>query len=281
MTKKQTEAITQLKAHIDEFELDLVAEKEIPYARQLKIGDGLDEITINVYTSGKIVVGGKKTPLREQLEEWKNLFLAEAKGESPLAPGYKTHIGADEAGKGDYFGPLVVAAAHVTQDAAYDLIRWGVRDSKAMSDSVISELALKIRERCSNVVEILMPPEYNQAYRRHRNLNQLLAEMHARAIAKLVRRSGCKRVIVDQFGDPRLLERFLEETGVRIELEQRVRGEVDVAVAAASILAREGFLPEIVVTGREILKRWGPKGLERIAKLHFKTTSRVLGRPLL
>ncbi len=212
-------------------------------------------------------------------------------------PTIEAHIGVDEAGKGDYFGPLTIAAVYVTPESAVELIRWGVRDSKSLSDTSIAELALKIRERCPNVDCVVMPPEYNTAYQQHRNLNRLLAEAHARVIKELVEETGCQDVVDDQFAAPHILEEALAEQEITVELEQRTGGESDVAVAAASILARESFVaaiedfraktemviplgsssPEVVRVGRAIVQRWGPKALERIAKMHFKTTGKILG----
>lgn len=215
----------------------------------------------------------------------------------PSSIAFVAHIGVDEAGKGDYFGPLTVAAVYVTAESALDLIRWGVRDSKGLSDAVIAELALKIRELCPNVVHVLMPLEYNAAYQRHQNLNRLLAEAHATVMETLVEQTGCQRVVDDQFAAPHVLEEALAEQNISVDLEQRTSGESDVAVAAASILARETFVatiedfrvkagmdiplgsssPNVVKVAQAIVQRWGPGALERIAKLHFKTTKRVVG----
>jgi ribonuclease HIII len=243
-----------------------------------------------------IVVRGEG---REEFLAW---FRAEeettAQAEAPPPTSIEAHIGVDEAGKGDYFGPLTVAAVYVTAESALDLIRWGVRDSKVISDTTIAELALKIRERCPNVVNVLMPLEYNIAYYRHHNLNRLLADAHTQAIETLVEQTGCRQVIDDQFAASHVMEEALAKRKIEVDLEQRTGGESDVAVAAASILARESFVaaiedfrvradmdiplgsssPKVVEVGRAIVRRWGPKGLERIAKLHFKTTNQILDR---
>jgi len=243
-----------------------------------------------------IVVRGKE---RESFLEW---YHGEAhdvtKPETPALPAIAAHIGVDEAGKGDYFGPLVVGAVYVTPKTALDLIRMGVRDSKVLSDATIADLALTIRERCPNEVIVLMPPEYNEAYQQHQNLNRLLAELHTQAIETLVKRTGGRRVVDDQFAAPRVLEEALAARNLDIELEQWPGGESDVAVAAASILARESFVaaiedfrvkagmeiplgsssPKVVQVGRAIVSRWGEEALGRIAKLNFKTTQQVLGQ---
>ncbi len=244
----------------------------------------------------KIIIRGKG---REDFLNWFHNEEAPAPQEitRPI-PAIQAHIGVDEAGKGDYFGPLTVAAVYVTSESALDLIRWGVRDSKAMSDMTVAELALKIRERCPNVVHVLMPAEYNMAYYRHQNLNRLLAEAHAQVIETLIEQTGCRQVIDDQFAASHIMEEALAERKIDVDLEQRTGGEADVAVAAASILARESFVaaiqdfrvkaemdiplgsssPKVVEVGRAIVRRWGPEALERIAKLHFKTTTQILER---
>jgi ribonuclease HIII len=210
-------------------------------------------------------------------------------------PAFVAHIGVDEAGKGDYFGPLVSAAVYVTRESALELIRRGVRDSKALSDTTIVELALEIRECCPHVVRVLGPAEYNEAYQKYQNLNTLLAELHARVIQKLVEKTMCKRVLVDQFAAPEVLIQAIGQAA-GVELSQRPKAESDVAVAAASILARESFVaaiedyrvktemeiplgassPQVVQIGKAIVRKWGKKGLERIAKINFKTTQQVL-----
>lgn len=210
---------------------------------------------------------------------------------------YTSHIGADEAGKGDYYGPLVVAAVFVDESMALELIRLGVRDSKTRSDSVIMELAVEVRRRCPFQVETLMPAEYNIAYKEHQNLNVLLAGQHAKSIRALVSQTGCMDVLVDQFASSAVMESALDVPASGIRLTQRSKAEGDIAVAAASILARAAFVeaiedfraksgliipfgasaPEVVSVAKEIVRRWGEPGLARIAKVNFKTTHEVLG----
>lgn len=210
-------------------------------------------------------------------------------------PPFVPHIGADEAGKGDYFGPLVTAAVFVDSQTRIDLIRVGVRDSKSLSDTTIADLALKIRECCPNVVEILMPIDYNAAYEKQRNLNSLLAGLHTKTIEQLIQKTNCSQVLVDQFADKKVLEQAMANIQ-DLQLEQRTKGESDIAVAAASILARETFVaviedlrvkselhiplgsssPDVVRVGKVIIKKWGEAGLKRIAKVGFKTTQKIL-----
>ena len=206
-------------------------------------------------------------------------------------------IGIDESGKGDYFGPLVIAAVHVTPRLEEDLIALNVRDSKKIADSVIRTLAEDIRVLCRHSVVAIGPERYNELYAKIRNLNRLLAWGHARVLENLLELvPGCGRAVADQFGDERLILNALQEKGRKIALEQRHKGEEDIAVAAASIVARDEFVrrlgrlssdlglplpkgasPEVELAAKAVVKKHGKDGLAKVAKLHFKTTKAVLG----
>ncbi len=212
----------------------------------------------------------------------------------PDAPG--GWIGTDEAGKGDYFGPLVVAGVYVTDQTAILLRQIGVRDSKTLSDKRIAEMSREIRQTCPVDVVAIGPERYNSLYAKIRNLNRLLAWAHARVIENLLEKVTCERAVSDQFGDEQYLLRALMDKGKRIQLEQRHRAEDDVAVAAASIIARGEFVrrlqqlsqsvgvelakgagPPVLVAGRRYLEKHGRGALGTVAKLHFKTTQQIGG----
>jgi ribonuclease HIII len=200
-------------------------------------------------------------------------------------------IGTDEAGKGDYFGPLVVAAVYVNDATASELSDAGVRDSKRVSDRRSAELAARIRSLCPTRVVAIGPERYNALYAEMRNLNRLLAWAHARAIENLLADVDCQRVISDQFADERVLQRALMAKGRAIHLVQRPRAEEDVAVAAASLVARAEFLARlrqlstdvgvelakgagdpVLHAGALLIRRHGTDVLAKVAKLHFRTT---------
>jgi ribonuclease HIII len=211
-------------------------------------------------------------------------------------------IGSDESGKGDYFGPLVAAAVYVDDRILGLLEALGVRDSKRLSDAQIRRLAGEVRAVCDpGYAEVVVPPErynalYEQFRREGKNLNTLLAWGHARAIQSVLERVPCQNVIVDQFADARYIRSRLEgraATG-HLNVVQLPRAEANLAVAAASILARYRFLGWMERTGQELgqtlpkgastqveavaralVAARGPDLLSRIAKLHFKTTARV------
>jgi ribonuclease HIII len=214
------------------------------------------------------------------------------------APRIKSHIeriGIDESGKGDYFGPLVIAAVFVDATTQGELALMQVRDSKKISDGRILEMAPDIKTICPHSVIAIGPQKYNELYAKIKNLNRLLAWGHAKALENLIERVSCERAISDQFGNERLILNVLQEKGRKIVLEQRPKAESDMAVAAASILARAEFLlrlkrlsgevgttlpkgasPTVELAARMVIKKHGQDRLGTVAKLHFKTTQAVL-----
>ena len=207
-----------------------------------------------------------------------------------------SRIGIDESGKGDYFGPLVIAAVFVTPALEQDLALMQVRDSKKISDGRILEMAPDIRLLCPHSLVAIGPQRYNELYAKIKNLNRLLAWGHARALENLLQQVDCDLAIADQFGDERLILNALQEKGKQIRLVQRTKAESDLAVAAASILARADFLQRldrlsqelsttlpkgasaaVELAGRMVVKKYGRDRLGSVAKLHFKTTKQVLG----
>jgi ribonuclease HIII len=212
-----------------------------------------------------------------------------------LAP----HIGTDEAGKGDYFGPLVVAAAYADEVALARLPEAGVRDAKTMSLSTVLRLDDAVKQICPAFdVVVISPPRYDELHRKMRNLNRMLAWGHARAIENVLEKTDCALAVADRFGDESYLEQSLMERGRKLRLIQRVRAESDPAVAAASVLARAAFLralerlsaevgvelprgaTHVIEAGREVVAKGGEELLRRVAKVHFKTTKQVLSRPI-
>jgi ribonuclease HIII len=206
------------------------------------------------------------------------------------------HVGVDESGKGDYFGPLVIAACYVGPEHLAELE--GVRDSKKLTDPVATRLAANIRRACPHSIVAIGPTKYNELHAKLGNLNKLLAWGHARAIENVLEQHPATLAVSDQFADPRVLQRELFSKGRSIECRSMVRGESDIAVAAASVLARAEFLRRlkalgeelglplpkgasdlVIAAGRRVVLQLGAEALSRVAKLHFKTTQSVLAAP--
>ncbi len=207
----------------------------------------------------------------------------------------KGHIGTDESGKGDFFGPLVIAAFFMPDGQEGVLRELGVKDSKRTSDNRCREISGILRSNYTCAVVAIGPERYNELYEKFRNLNRLLAWGHARAIENILERVDADRAMTDQFGDKSLVLDALMKKGRSIELVQQPRAEEDLAVAAASILARAEFLdrlrslsreagvelpkgaaPVVEEAGVRLVKALGSEALGKYAKLHFKTTARVL-----
>jgi ribonuclease HIII len=217
---------------------------------------------------------------------------------NPLLEGLRgqTHIGVDESGKGDYFGPLVIAGVCVEAKDEPRLVQAGVKDSKLLTDKQAIPIAEKIRSivgpKRFDVLHI-SPEKYNELYLKIKNLNRLLAWGHARVLENLLAKSPCETAVCDQFGDESLIKRALMEKGRAVRLVQTPRAEQDVAVAAASILARDMFLRKlgemsekygvkfpkgathVLGPAREFVRGQGEAELGKVAKLHFKTTAKV------
>ena len=259
------------------------------------------KLNVTVYEKGpKVLIQGKDT------EEFVKFILEpEILGEARLGyeevhnpEMFQPHFGIDESGKGDYFGPLVIAGAYTDSESTRALMEAGVMDSKRVSsrDRIVN-LSGIIRRTQGVKVSVIMvgPKRYNELYERFANLNELLAWGHAKVIKELSELvPGCPRALSDQFANPRVLERALARQEVNVKLQQRTKGESDVAVAAASILAREAFvrwienasetwglaLPlgagaPVLASGREFIALHGRERLAEIAKFHFKTTNQL------
>ena len=222
-------------------------------------------------------------------------------------------IGTDEAGKGDYFGPLVAAAVYVDAECRETFSEMGITDGKKLSNRRIQNLAELMH--CRYVEHIVVverqPAAYNALYadlrRRGQNLNHLLASLHAEAIRTLANSVGAKHALVDQFSKEDLITRqLLQRTNnapplqreatsaaLEIEIKQVTKAERNIAVAAASIIARDAFLTgmdtlsekyemclprgayQVVEAGREFVKLHGSDALGDVAKLHFNLTDAV------
>jgi ribonuclease HIII len=211
---------------------------------------------------------------------------------------FEPHFGVDESGKGDFFGPLVIAGVYVDRGIARKLVDAGVQDSKRIgSDARVRALGETIRKAAGGLVETVLigPPRYNELYEKFGNLNKLLGWGHARVIENLLgKKPDCPRALSDQFADARVVEQSLLRHGRKIDIQQRTRAESDIAVAAASILAREGFInwlerrgkelglrlergvsANVKETAKKLVEMSGAKALLELAKVHFRTAHEI------
>jgi len=207
---------------------------------------------------------------------------------------YIAHIGVDESGKGDFFGPLVIASVLADEKAAKYFTELGMKDSKKLSDKKILFFAEEIKKTSPYSIIAISNGKYNELYASIKNLNKLLAWGHARAIENILEKNTCEYALSDQFGDESLIKNALMKNGRTIRLEQMVRAESDIAVAAASILARATFVQKmsalesaygikfpkgcsglVKVAASDFILQYGRHRLPEVCKTHFKTFKEV------
>ena len=295
--------IDNLKKQIKSFDANLtITEKKLQYGIQLTVTNSDSKVVLSVYNGKKgikFVWGGTASELRSQLEAVLTGKDTADKGDIVQAIGNDYTLlrncadfkgiwaGSDESGKGDFFGPLVVAAVLVDITTAEKLVRLGVRDCKLINDKEVLRLAELIVEAAPiNTVLALKPEMYNFRYQQMRadgkNLNHLLSNGHIAVLRNVLRQCPqCNYALVDQFTD--------------VNIVQQHRAEADIAVAAASVLARAKFLEimqelaeqvgrnELPKGGsdaatncaRELLKELGRGALERLVKVHFANYKKI------
>ena len=289
-----------LKRLLDASGAEISFDRRIDYASQYRVIRGTDTATVNVYTTGKTSTGGKASPLLELLEGWRLAQAAEAsaggqRSVKAAKPGGTPRVGTDEAGKGDYFGPLVVAGVRVLgKEEARELREIGVRDSKTLSVPGAREIARHLLDSvgAENArLVVLRPREYEARRRAAGDINKLLAEINVQIFGELG--AGVELFIVDEFA--KAARSYIEpRLPSEVRLVVRPRAEDDVAVAAASVLARARYLEEmealseevgfelprgathVLGAARRVVEERGEEGLAEVAKVHFSTTARVL-----
>ena len=301
LSDPQAQALKEyLEGHDFEF-------REVPYARY---SAATKNYNVTFYESGKLVVQGKGTQeFIEFVLEPQILKEARLGYEAVLNPDLLLpRLGVDESGKGDFFGPMCVAGVYVNETVLRLWQDKGIRDSKSISsDKRIAELAdiIKKTPGCVNAVVPIGNEAYNRLHAKLGSVNAILAWGHARVIENLM---GLRhqmipppvRAISDQFARTKTtVQRALMPLGREIELIQRHKAEEDMAVAAASILARNEFVSRLQRMGKEygivfpkgasaqveeaarkFVEQHGADKLGKVAKMHFKTSEKILKHQL-
>jgi ribonuclease HIII len=292
LTKDQA---TKLRVLLDELGFEFVSKQWTIFFAQK------NKLSVAVYEKGpKVLVQGKGVEEFVQFE-LEPKILGEARlgyEEVHLPEMFQPHFGVDESGKGDFFGPLVISGVYVDGAIARKLLDAGVQDSKRIgSDARIRALAQTIRKTTGGLIETVLigPQRYNELYEKFGNLNKLLGWGHARVIENLLeKKPDCPRSLSDQFADARVIEQSLLRHGRKINIEQRTKAESDIAVAAASIVARDAFINWLERRGKELGLRLdrgvsanvkeiakklveinGAQVLREVAKVHFRTAHEI------
>lgn len=203
-------------------------------------------------------------------------------------------IGIDESGKGDYFGPLVVAGVYTKKPMIEKLKKLGVTDSKQCTDDKIKKIAPYILKNCPHSILILNNKSYNEIYQNMNNLNHILAWGHAKVIEAILKEEKCDNALSDQFESQNLIKHALKNKNIKITLYERPKAEDHIAVASASIVARYTFINEIekmeqklktklpkgcstrtLQTAIQLVEQEGISLLDQIAKTHFSLTNTI------
>jgi ribonuclease HIII len=277
--------------------------REVPYSLWSVEGQGFNATLYEKEKHGKrkLCIQGKGAEdfvlftLEPQVLKRAELGYEEVLHPENFAP----HAGSDESGKGDFFGPLVVCCCYTDESLSRAMKELGARDCKQMSDAQVLKVGAQLRELLTparySVVK-LGNAAYNRLYAKMRNINRMLAWAHATAIEDLLEKiPSCPRVVVDQFARTEaVIASALKPRGKKAELVQMHKAESDIAVAAASVIARELFLrdmqggnsedrfpvgssdPKVKEFAIERVKAEGPNYIMNHCKAHFRTTDQVL-----
>jgi ribonuclease HIII len=257
-------------------------------------------VSCTLYHSGKLTVQGKE--MRQFIEFYLEptvlktfTFTHQEHYQGTHELDLTARIGIDESGKGDFFGPLCIAGVFAEGASISRLKQLGVRDSKTLNDNAINRIAENIRKEFDYQIVKINPLKYNELIVQFGNLNKLLAWGHATTIEQLSEKTNCKKVIIDQFANEYVVLNALKRKKLSLDLTQRHKGEEDVVVAAASILARSAFVQGLdqlekqfgielpkgasqrtIAAGRQFIRTHGREKLGEVGKLHFKTLDSIL-----
>jgi ribonuclease HIII len=280
--------------------ISVIDKKELPYGVQLLLDDGNSSCRINLYYSLKkgfstVQAGGDRNLLDRVLQ----IHAQKQEGAQEEVP-YGLRAGSDEAGKGDYFGPLVVAAVACEKPVSDALVKMGAGDSKKLTAAKIRDLYEKITvmEGAKYSVCCIPPSEYNRLFSEFRqkgkNSLDILAMAHGKAFKKLFEQGvNPDAIVVDKFCEMRRLTPWLPVFSCSVDL--RVRAEdTEPSVAAASIIARSVYVEELSKlsarcgvplspgsgapadsAGKRLVDLRGDAILFETAKLHFANTGRI------
>ncbi len=253
----------------------------------------LDGIVATFYTSGKLLVQGGN--IENFLTEFLNIKSTQVNAlQTSLSLNLEErpypHIGVDESGKGDFFGPLCVAGVLLDEKQAKYLKELGIKDSKKLDDKKILTLAQEIKKNSTYNTIHITPKKYNELYDKFKNLNKMLAWGHSTVIENVLAQKNADFAICDKFGDEKFILSMLKEKGRQIQIIQETKAEADTAVAAASILARaeyvnqmgklcsyyemnfpKGASDKVIQAGHEFVSKFGIQEMRSVCKAHFKT----------
>ena len=280
--------------------------KEIAYGIQFRCDDGVNDECVRIFKNKK----GKITLDTSQIKnEVFSSYLSEFTSSNGITKKQNTSktksnhspfpilapplIGTDEAGKGDYFGPLCICAFYCDEDEYVNLSKLGVKDSKLLTDNQIMIIASNIARLHENYSIVRIDNrKYNDLYLTDKNLNIIMSKAHALAIKKLYNKVKCPNILTDKFSSIDRINDIFK--GTDIYVKQEIKAERNLAVAAASILARATFLKSMTELGKtynfkfplgantfvdikakEFIELYSEEELFDVAKLNFANTNKI------
>lgn len=272
------------------------------YSYQIFVSKNNEKISLHVFfgrKGNKIVLQGNKD--LKIFKEVNDLIFGEAlisEEKTDTEPTFP-YIGTDESGKGDFFGPLIIAGVYINPNTAKQMIQLGIKDSKELSDYQINILAAELVKLPDIIYDLVIinPEKYNELYGKMGNLNLMMGWAHAKVIENLLHKCDAEFVISDKFGNEKIILDSLQQKGRSVNLNQVTKGERFMAVAAASILAREAMIKwfknqskkfkfeipkgasvDVELSARKLVEKYGDEVVKKLVKLHFKTSQKVFNQ---
>ncbi len=231
----------------------------------------LSGCTITAYQSGKVLFQGANHS--NEAQKWGHpLKMTKQVEKEKIVPDCVTHshMGTDEAGSGDFFGPMTAAAAYVEESKIPLLKELGVRDSKSMSDESVLHVADQIiAAKIPYSLLVLHNPKYNELQKKGWTQGKMKVMLHFHAIQNVLKKINIEEldgIVVDQFAERRVFQRHL--TSEKKKLPEKMyfltkAESYSIAVAAASILSRAKFLKEMDRLSKDIGFKL-PKGASKL-----------------
>lgn len=266
---------------------------------------------ITAYKSGKVLFQGGD--IQTEASKWgstgktitptqkKTNSISNHQFQPPSTLFTSNHIGSDESGTGDYFGPITTCATYVTAEQVTLLKEMGIQDSKAITDENIQLLADElIKLQIPYSLLIMHNEKYNDLQQKGWTQGKMKAMLHFHAIENLLKKIGnapYDGILVDQFCTPDVYRRHIQSENHQLPANSYFMTKAEsysIAVAAASVLARASFLREMerlsqsvgfnLLKGAsskvdqliaDIMKGKGEEILPSIAKVHFANTNKA------
>ena len=268
-----------------------------------------DQAVITAYKSGKVLFQGS-APV-EEAGKWTDLAESQGDAGQKSKPGNpynppeqllnSSHVGSDEAGTGDYFGPITVAACYVPKEKIALLKEIGVKDSKNLTDESMKDLSKKIVQiGIPYSLLVLNNEKYNVLQQKGWTQGTMKTILHHQAIVNVmdkIKEEQPDGILIDQFCEPRVYERHLLTQNYSMLPKTYFMTKAEshsIAVAAASILARTRFVKgmdhiskslgmeipkgastKVDQVAARLMKRFGEKSLTSYAKIHFANTKKA------